>query len=304
MYKARCQTYHWFNFGVYHESKNIGQFADGTLFEKRYLEFYCDPQARVSKDAVRQSLSAIAKLQETLAPCGVDVMFVMAVDKIQMTEKPFPWLTEKLFRKHRTEFQSEYEHLLSDYYIKSLDTHALLTNMMPHYAETMFPYAGTHWNALGASLVVEEILTRLNLHSMKPYRLNHFIGVEECPRPHYADDDLGKLLNLFFNPYLKRNKRFLPRYERKSFAPNDGSVIVFGDSFSCEITFSLRRAHEFDNRLVLNCNKRLPTDKEYATILPNLRLVIFVYQTPNMLELDNRFGSQIKKFCTKVQSSY
>jgi hypothetical protein len=220
-----------------------------------------------------------------------------------MTDKPLPWLTSKLFRKHRTEFQSEYAQLLSEYGIASFDTFSFLTNKAPLYAESMFPYAGTHWNALGSALVTEELLTKLNGQSDNRYRINPFVCVEESPTAKYVDDDIGKILNLFYNPYLRRNVRYVPVFEHADFIPNDGSVILFGDSFSWEIRFSLERSREFKKRKILLCDKRVPSKKELDKVMPDLRMVVFVYVTPNMLNLDvdKRFGLKIEAFCKMVQ---
>jgi hypothetical protein len=303
LFKTRCQVYEWVNFGSFHEARDrrIGQFADGTLFSQTYLETYCNPWSRVSKDNVADSLSAISALKEHLASRGIDLVFVMAVDKIQMTDKPLPWLTKVLFKKRRTEFQTEFAQLLSEYGISSFDTHFFLKEKAHLYAEPMFPFAGTHWNALGSGLVTEELLLRLNAQSNQTYRINRFVGVTETPEARYADDDLGKLLNLFSNPYLRRNTRYLPKFEDSHFKPNRGSVLLFGDSFSWEIFFSLIRSREFPRKKILICDKRIPSQAEIESVMPDLKLVAFVYVTPNMLNLDQRFGPKIKKLCEMLQ---
>jgi hypothetical protein len=154
---------------------------------------------------------------------------------------------------------------------------------------------------------VDELLERLNRHSARPYAINHATGVEESNvKPaRYRDDDLGRLLNLFYNPCLRKNKSYLPEFECGDFTPNDGSVIIFGDSFSWQLAETMKRAKVFAPGKIMDCDKRIPSANELRCVLPNLRLVVFVYMSRNMLAFDKdpRVGGKIEPFC-KLLTEY
>ncbi len=296
------------NLGVSHEGQNqkIAQFKDGTLFQHNYFQLYFNSKTKVSREDVDKSLEAIGTLGKVLASNGVDMVFVMATDKVQFSQKPLAGLLPVCFRKSHAEFQTEYGRLLADYGIPSFDTFSYLTNEAPRHSESMFPYAGTHWNALASSLVVDELLQRLNAYTAKPYAINRFKQVKEapCEQSRYCDADIGALLNLFYNPYLKKNKCYLPEFASKRFAPNAGSVILFGDSFSWQMKMSMVMAGDFEPDKILQCDKRVPLPNELKALVPDLRLVLFVYMTQNMLRFDKdpRVGGKIIPFCELLES--
>ena len=307
LYRLRCQAMELPNLGVYHEGKaqDLGQYADGTLFSfGDYFNCYVNPRFGPLEENFGKSLDTIANLRAVLASNGVDMVFVMAADKVQMTKKPLSWLTSALFRRNHEEFQTGYVRHLSSRGIPCFDAYSFLTNEAPRHAESLFPYTGIHWNALGASLVVDELLTRLNRKSDRPYAINRIVGVEETdirPAP-YRDEDIGRLLNLLYNPYLKKNKCYLPTFEHDDFTPNEGGVIVFGDSFTWEIAESLRRSRDFEPGKVLDFDKRVPRAADLMRLGADLRLVIIVYMSPHMLELDKRsyIRNTISPFCKLV----
>lgn len=309
LYRTRCQTMEVLNLGCSHESEQqgIGSLAGGALLEYPYLWCYHDPTVAVSRRTTDAALRPIARLGAILASNGVDMVFVMATDKYQFLDLPAAGLAGMLFGKQRNEFQSEYGRLLSEYGIASFDTYAFLTNEAPKHATPMFPYAGLHWNAQASSLVANELLARLNRTSEKPYAINDFAGVDETVAfmPRFEDNDLGRLLNLLHNPFLEKNRSYLPVFSDNRFAPNEGAVILFGDSFSWEIAQSMEMSGEFSPECILYCNKRVPTARELDAILPELRLVVFVYQTPNMLRLGvNPVGDQAVRFCGILGRSF
>lgn len=303
MYRLRCQTMELANLGVFHEGNNqkIGQFKDGTLFQYVYFNDYYNPNCKLSQGNVSKTLKAIGDLGKVLASNGVDMVFVMATDKIEFMRKPMPGLISALFKKRRDEFQTEFGDLLSANGIPYFDTFSFLTNVAPNHAEQMFPYAGTHWNALASSLVVDELLTRLNSHATKTYTINRLSGVEETSSKsaRFKDDDIGLLLNLLYNPYLKKNRRFLPKFEDEDFTPNEGGVIVFGDSFSVELAQSMKMSKDFDPVKTLVLDKRLPSTSELNWVSSNLRLVVFVYVSPHLLRMDRlpQIGGHASTFC-------
>ena len=303
LYRTRCQTMEMANLGRAHEGQNqkIGQYRDGTLFQHNYFEIYYNRECKVERDNVGMALECIGNLNEILESKGINMIFTMATDQVKFTRQPIAHPQRWLFRKSHDEFQTAYGRLLSDYGIPFFDTYSFLTNEAPKHAEPLFPYAGTHWNALASSLVVDELLARLNVDSSDPYAINRLDGVVETPGPaaSFSDNDIGKLLNLFYNPYLRKNKCYVPVFENKDFAPNKGSVIIFGDSFSMMLRDSMKMSRDFAPDKILMCDKRVPSSAELARILPDLRLVVFVYMAPNMLRLDKdpRVGGKIAPFC-------
>ena len=303
LYRIRCQTMEMANLGKAHEgqNQNIGQYRDGTLFQYNYFKPYYNRECKVERENVGEALDSIGKLHDILVSNGIDMVFVMATDKVQFTHKPISSPPSFFFEKSHDEFQTTYGQLLSDYGIPFFDTYSFLTNEAPKHAEPMFPYAGTHWNALASSLVVDELLSRLNTSAAKPYSINRFARLEETfeQKGRFADNDIGRLLNLFHNPYLKKNKCYIPIFENEDFTPNEGSVILFGDSFSQMLRKSMAMAKDFAPGKILLCDKRVPSKNELNRIVPDLRLVIFEYMTPNMLCLDKdqRVGGKIPPFC-------
>ena len=304
--KVRYQVYEWLNVGMFHNAgtpRMIASLADGALISKDYVMCHL---SRHNATALRPLISELAETVRMLRDVGVEVVFVQAPDKSQLHPSPVPWYVSLLWRWQDEEPQVPYYALLREYGIPALDACAYLRSRSADYEEPMFPYAGVHWNALAASLTAEKILQMVN-SAVPPgckLRINRFVGVSRTETPAFGDDDIGSLTNLPINPFLKKNIRYVPCFENKAFEPNPGKVILFGDSFMGGVLNAFIRARCFRSDAILACDKRFVSKEELSYVLPELRLLLFVYQPPHMTVLDGKFGAKIRDFCGSLRAYY
>ena len=306
--KVRYQLYAWMNFGQFYARgplRTISMLSDGALISKEYQMPYLRGR-KVNAEALVPTVKQIRRLYEILSRNGIDMMFVFAPDKAQLYPAEEPWFVRALWRWHDIQPQQQFSELFSRYGIPHFDAYQYLQEKTEDHSETMFPYAGIHWNALASSLTLEAVVSRLKAESPHgiDYRMKTFIGVRSVENAQFNDDDLGELLNLTVNPFLERNIRYVPVYGEASSMSTEGSALVFGDSFTAQLYYSTLRSCLFDPKKVVMCDKRPLLDVELAKIIPDLRLVLFVYQPPHMFDLGQLFGSQIKSLADSFEKCY
>lgn len=295
--RASNQIYEWMNLGLFHSgySRNIKSLADGALVEEGYLNVYLTPMIynETSNTDVLKRISNIAK---TLNRRGTKTILVLAPDKLSLYPSSLPWHTKLLWGNKRDyPPHPEFMKALNKHNIRGFNAYSFLQKERKNYTENMFPYAGTHWNALASSLVLEQILTELG------FNVNHFIGVKESEEVIFADNDMGGLLNMFHNPFLKKNKSYIPIFSDSDSISNEGSVLFFGDSFVGQIATSCSIAKNFSLDKIVMCDKRACTDDEIKLLSKDIKLLVFVYQPPFFMSLQSTLGKYIETLELQLQ---
>lgn len=288
--KVTNQIYEWMNLGQMHSgySYNIKTFDNGALVEEGYVTLYMRNEG-YNEEINKEALLRIKRIKTKLEKQGIKSLLILAPDKLSLYKEKMPWYLYKLWRINVNPPMPKCKKVVDKYGIPCFDAYSYLEPQLKK--GPMFSYAGTHWNALAASLIMEKIL------SDNGYRTNKCKGLQELEKKEYAeyaDDDLGNLLNLCTNPIRRKNKSYRPLFNDREFKNNEGSIIIFGDSFTGQIATYLMQSNTFEPSKILMCDKRVPTQEEYDNIKEDLKMVIFVYQPPFFFSLQNTLGAKLE----------
>ena len=286
--KTKNQIYEYFNLGEFHSgySGTILQGKGHELYEKAYwYPYYMGIPAvnpRYHKNFLEHKY-----LAQLTAGLKMDYMYILAPDKSGFYPENRSYLHSLMFKYKRSAPQPEFSKNLTKYNVPNFDSYTFLKKHDKDFKEKMFPTCGTHWNALAASLVLNEVLSIINKNKtpQNMYRINPFIGLKTASKNKkaiYEDDDLLRLLNLHHTPLKKSHNPLLPVYKHQNFSSNNGKVIIFGDSYTGQIAASLRLSKTFTDYNVHQFGNILPTSKQLLYMLPTARLFLVVYTSTKL----------------------
>lgn len=279
---TRNQICEWLNFGLFHEGygQNVLEGDGGCLFERHYLMFHLQ-RHELGENLRYGSLGVLEGVVQKCQARGIDVNIILAPDKVQLCADEIPLWAPVFGPLTAMDIQADFKDALAQRGIRAFDAAAYLKHRQADYAERMFPLAGTHWNALAAGLVVDRVFDELNAGGgVNRYRVRRFQGVRAVDRPAYNDDDIGRLLNLWWSPSVSRTVSYRP-----VFAVGDGvnecGALIFGDSFSEQVMRIMRDGGYFRSQDIVLCDKRVPTAEEWRRLSGKLKCVTIVFTTPN-----------------------
>ena len=283
--KIRNQLYDLVNLGCFHSGYDgsIIEGRDHVLYERGYLDCYYAPM-RVEESRHQASFRLIRQIFRKLRSRGIDCIYILAPDKVFLYPEFLPEYHKYYLRKQSDAPHEAYARLFAKYGIPHFNAYDFLGAHLDR--GPFFPVAGTHWNAKGAALTVETVLTRLNAgkDAGKRYLIRTPDQFQEKLNRNnqYLDNDIGKLLNLYYSASLRRNIAYKPLYRDNGKPANPGTVIVFGDSFTGQPAQIFRDSRMFET--VCNYLNRVPDRNELARDLKNARLFLLVQTTAKMFE--------------------
>ena len=118
---------------------------------------------------------------------------------------------------------------------------------------------------------------------------NQFKGV--CPKKEewYKDDDLGSLLNIWYNPRMKANPHYEPIFAKTNVTMNAGSAILFGDCYREQFAKIFQDARLFaPEKIVVSKRYCQQKPEGFVPVADDLRLFMLVFQSFNSGRLDER----------------
>ena len=234
-----------------------------------------------------KAVKVLNSLAAKLAKRKIDFVFVLAPDKINIYPEELPTWLNMIGELKSLNTQSELASVLQGQGIPTFDATAFLRIEKDRYVERLFPVAGVQWNALASGLVLEKLLKDFN-ESGSVYLINPFLGVKKSDVVRNADDDLGRLLNLWYCDSLKKNIAYVPEYGNHRMPSNPGTLLLLGDSFVWQISRAAAASNTFPVKSQKVYDKRTPPKEELAAVSPNLKMVVLVFNPPNAWALLNK----------------
>ena len=292
--KCKNQLYAWSNFGYFYFPWTIFGGRDGWLFGQSYLACYYGNKP-VDEKAFRPAFRLLGDLADEFGKRDIDFIYVLATDKVSMHPEMLPAF-HSLYLKGRSETpHAAYSEILTRYDVPHLNSHAYLSGFKGK--QDLFPASGVHWNSRAACLTVAEALRVVNRgkEPQKRYIVPEPVRYDRTKHPHYDENDLGRLINVFYGPPDAGCDPIFPPLEKA----NDCEVIVMGDSFSEQVARAFMDSRSF--KRVVNYSNRVPSAEVVRRDLRGVKLFVLVYTTPKLLNPNERHGDLKKIFDVLVK---
>ena len=290
--KTAYQIREWMNFGLFHYGYNqsIMEGKDEFLFERPYSQFHL----RCPRPAGRQKYEKVlALLKEVDAYCtsiGAEFVFATVPDKQQLYPEYLPWWHQWLWDYTNYDVQGEMESICTEAGIKVYNGCRHMLSTKPGWKHCVFPPAGAHYNAYGSGLLYEGFLDAFDKIGKNKLKRNRFVGVRRIEEMWSVDDDIGNLLNIWYNPRMERNVHFAPIFEQTNVTMNAGSVILMGDCYREQVAKIFQDAHLFDpKKIVISQRHTGQKPEKFVPVVGELKLFIMVFQSFNSGRLDERY---------------
>jgi len=160
----------------------------------------------------------------------------------------------------------------------------------PRWEHCVFPPAGAHYNAYGSGLLYDGFLDAFDKVGKNKLKRNRFMGVRRIEEMWSVDDDIGNLLNVWYNPRMERNVHFAPIFEQTNVTMNAGSVILMGDCYREQVAKIFQDARLFDPKKIVIAKRHTGQKPEgFVPVVGELKLFIMVFQSFNSGRLDERY---------------
>lgn len=291
------KSYNQFNYTFFNKSTNkdieIGK--KGFLYEIPFIDAYLGNNYAGTKK-IDESVLKLKQIQSYLAANGKYFLFVFAPAKTYYYPE---YLPEHYFLpSNRNTNYHDFTLDAKKYGLNFIDFNSYFVQMKKKSPYPLFPEYGIHWNAYGATIATDSIISyfkrRFNL-KLRNYKINGFELSSNLREPDY---DLGNLLNLF---------QMLPHrpmpYPAISF-DNDSSktrlqVLTVGDSFYWNIVNTGIFEKLFDhpafwyyNTLVYPesyVKEKKVKDLDYKSYIDKKNIIIVLVSDPNLLSVTNNF---------------
>ncbi len=213
---------------------------DGWLFEKGYMTSYAAPQQVLTDAELATFVSTLAELQERLRAQGKAMVFVISPSKAETHPEFLPDAIVEQRKKYAG--VSDLDRLR-----KHLSTSGVVCFDTPRYFQArraadpdtrLYAKTGIHWTYQAAFEVWREILQLVNREYSAAWPIPEQIAVDyDAPRG--TDEDIAKLLNLFFLPGKKDQVPY-PVVDTHALPLESRPNILFaGTSFSRTLVHSM-----------------------------------------------------------------
>ncbi|MDA8157086.1 MAG: hypothetical protein M0Z52_11670 [Actinomycetota bacterium] len=241
------QLYYWLFKKSYMENIVIGK--QDWLYELDYIKDYCNLMPAMSADNANNLAKEIALVKSLFKKRGVAFLVLISPSKASV----YPEYIPDEFMERKTGAQRDYDimtALFRQYGIDYVDGARITRNAKMGISLPLFCRGGTHWNYLGASYTVRELVNEVG--RLKGMRLANISwdGIRVSSRPEDGDGsdrDLADGLNLAMPPYNYK----VPYPDFKTVLPGGKisrcSIAMVGDSFSHIVLVLLNLAHSFSS---------------------------------------------------------
>ena len=167
---------------------------DNYLFENWYISAYTGSRF-VGEDLINAKVEKLAQIKDTLEKYNTKLIIVLAPGKGHYYPEYIPDYYDQKFDKTNYQY---YKESLNKTNIEVFDANNWFINMKDTINYPLFTQTGTHWSDYGATLAADSLLKMIEKELQ--YRIPHFYWneIEFSNNPRNADNDLEKLMNLYF----------------------------------------------------------------------------------------------------------
>lgn len=287
--RTSMQLHDWANFGLFHYGYGVLDGRGGVLFETPYAQFHLDRCREANPGKYAKVLASLKELNRQCKAMGADFVFLSLPDKLQLYPELLPRWLGWFWNFSLFDTQAKMTALCEQEGISAFDGNRYLTGRKDEWETWVYPPFGTHFNAYGSGLIYEGLTDFLDRRGRNRFRVNRFTGVRQCKPEWSVDDDIGNLMNVWWNWRQKVNPHYEPIFASTNEIMNSGSALAFGDCYREQVARILQNAKFFDPKRIVTARRYgKETAERLKDILPDLRLVMMVYQSFNSDQLDER----------------
>jgi hypothetical protein len=218
------------NFSIFNKpsTQNTIIGKDEILYQDFYIDSYLGNDY-MGESKIDSEVKKIEFVQNELLKRGKKILYVIAPGKAAIYPKNFPTKYDAIPKK--TSNYDMYVKYLKKYKIEYLDFRDYFLQIKDTCKYPLFPKNGTHWSGYGVALVADSLYKKLAIMINKNLsRLKISDGYEESINLKYTDNDIGKALNLYFDP--SNWKMYYPEIEFETEGKSKINALIIGDSFS------------------------------------------------------------------------
>jgi hypothetical protein len=187
-------------YSLFHKSTNeqvlLGKHA--MLFEAGPVQAALGHLPLPDDAQVAAQVRTLRAVQDTLARCGKLLVFAIAPSKPRVYPENLPDSCQQQLGQ-----PTAYERYCGPMQaagINVLDLAALFRAWKPRSPYPLFPNGGTHWSGYGATRAADTLWHYLEARGHFRLPRVRQTGIEVGGAPRYTDDDLVRLLNLWYTP--------------------------------------------------------------------------------------------------------
>lgn len=279
----------------------------GMLFEAGVVQGALGRVPQVDEARVTAQVHALRAVQDTLARRGKLLVYVMAPNKAALYPENLPDSCRQPWSR-RTAYE-QYRGPMKAAGINLLDLAALFQAWKPHSPYPLFSSGGTHWSGYGATRAADTLWRYLEARGHFRLPRVRQVGLEVGKAPRYSDDDLVRLLNLWYAPAPAPPLA----YPTLAFDPplasqRRPSLLLVADSFGYSFIyfypylqhlFAPNSTYWYYNHEVVWTNtdnqKVGPTnvdELDLRTELATHDVVLLLFNTVNLIEFDHGFSER------------
>jgi hypothetical protein len=203
---------------------------DDFLYERIYLDRYSGSSPNGRREVLPLA-KELRRLQDLLAARGVGFLLVISPSKAEIYPEQAPPTIALPGRESRKTEYDVFMPLLAEEGVNVLDAHRLFKEERRRSDALLFSRGGVHWNHYGATVVVAEMMRRIEGIVGRDLPGIAVTGARRDDVVWRADNDLADLLNLWWTGRYSRDQ-FHPVVERTG--PKDArspNLLLIGDSF-------------------------------------------------------------------------
>ncbi|MBR4652125.1 MAG: hypothetical protein IKO72_02080 [Kiritimatiellae bacterium] len=314
--KTAYQMREWMNLGQFHYgyAQSLYEGRDNVIFERAYSQFHLRCPRPGGKEKYREAVALLKDIDAWCTSIGADFVFVPVADKHQAYPEYLPRWHDWLWNYTNYDTQAELAAICREAGVKVFDASTYLIGMKPRWEHWTFAPSGHSYNAYGSGLIYQGFLDAFaKMKTVNRLVPNQFKGV--CPKKEewYKDDDLGSLLNIWYNPRLAANPHYEPLFAETNKVMNPGSAVFFGDCFRNNAKKICQAAKLFDPAKMIDC-QRYGQQKAQGLVpyAKDLKLLVMTFQSFNTGRLDERREEiesifkalkEAREICQKKQGS-
>lgn len=229
---------------------------DNWLFEESYIKNYISP-IDVNRKHVMPYLTGLKELQTRVRQANKAFCVVISASKASTYPEMLPEWARNKRKKNTVDNYQKSKKLFQELDIIFVDTPKIFKDYRKQSDNLLFAKGGTHWNYLGALLIVQEMIKKVS--PQLDFSIPEIIldSVSKDNKVTGTDNDLGELLNLWLDQSTIGDN-FHPHFHvTKNHNIKPPKVLFIGCSFVLTLSELLDNSGFYQSRDTLYYNKRL-----------------------------------------------
>ena len=143
-------------------SKGLVVGKDGQLFQSSYIREFCGRDIAPEPDKIKSWADSIREIQGRAEAIGKGFIYVITPSKAAQYPEYLPAKPAcRALVNGQTNKLAAFRAVLDARAVRYVDTTSIVGSAKARFPIDLFPRGGTHWNMLGASVVLKEVIHSL-----------------------------------------------------------------------------------------------------------------------------------------------